>query len=87
LFEWLKRRLTRRTAAEAPGDRRIRLIEDIPSDGYVLAVALMITFFIGLIGLEVAHMLVFQQWNESIFNGVMLVVGTIVGAVYGRNTQ
>jgi hypothetical protein len=59
--------------------------EDVPSDRFVLIVALMIIFFAGLMALEVAHMLVFGAWNEAIFNGVMLIVGTIVGAVWGRS--
>jgi hypothetical protein len=29
-------------------------------------------------------MVVMGSWNEIIFNGIMLIVGTIVGAVWGR---
>jgi len=39
---------------------------------------------VGLVGLEVIHMAFLGTWNEAIFNGLMLVVGTIVGAVWGR---
>jgi hypothetical protein len=59
--------------------------EDVPGDRFVLIVALMIIFFAGLVGLEIVHMVVFGAWNESVFNGVMLIVGTIVGAVWGRS--
>ena len=27
------------------------------------------------------------SWNDVIFNGIMLVVGTIVGAVWGKTAQ
>ncbi len=41
-------------------------------------------FFAGLIALEVIHIVLLGTWNEVVFNGIMLVVGTIVGAVWGR---
>ncbi len=85
MLGWLRRLLTRRTVSEVGASRRVRVAEDVPSDRFVLIVALMIIFFAGLVGLEVAHMLVFGAWNEAIFNGVMLIVGTIVGAVWGRS--
>jgi hypothetical protein len=31
-------------------------------------------------------MLLFGSWNDVIFNGIMLIVGTIVGAVWGRQS-
>ena len=45
----------------------------------------MIIFFAGLLTLEVVHMIFMGSWNDVIFNGIMLVVGTIVGAIWGRN--
>ncbi len=85
MLRWLRRLLTRRTVSEAGASRRVRVAGDVPSDRFVLIVALMIIFFAGLVALEVVHMLVFGSWNEAIFNGVMLIVGTIVGAVWGRS--
>ena len=37
-----------------------------------------------LAALEVIHIVLLGTWNEVVFNGIMLVVGTIVGAVWGR---
>jgi len=82
--DWLRARLTRKRIASIGVDRKVRYVEDVPSDRFVLIVELMIVFFVGLIALEVVHMLVIGAWNEIIFNGIMLVVGTIVGAVWGR---
>ena len=85
MLDWLKEKLTKRLVQAAPEGRRIRVVEDVPSDRFVLLVALMVTFFAGLIGLEVVNMVVFRQWSETVFNGIMLIVGTIVGAVWGRS--
>ena len=80
----LRRALTRRSVASVGPDRRVRYIEEAPSDRFVLIIALMIVFFVGLIALEIVHMLLMGSMNEVIFNGIMLIVGTIVGAVWGR---
>ncbi len=84
LIEWLREKLTRSSVSEAGEARKVRVTEDVPGDRFVLIVALMIIFFAGLVGLAIVHMVVFGAWNESVFNGVMLIVGTIVGAVWGR---
>jgi len=83
--DWLREKLTRRSVSEAGETRKVRVTEDVPSDRFVIIVALMIIFFAGLVGLEIVHMWVFGTWNDSVFNGIMLMVGTIVGAVWGRS--
>lgn len=75
---------TRLVFAEATPERRVRVLEDEPGDRFTLIIALMIVFFVGLVGLEVVHIAFLGAWDEAIFNGLMLVVGTIVGAVWGR---
>jgi hypothetical protein len=67
--------------------RRVRVQEELPSDRFVLIVGLMVLFFVGLVGLEMVHMVWMGAWNDVIFNGIMLVVGTIVGAVWGKSTE
>ncbi len=57
------------------------------SDRFVLIIGLMVLFFVGLVGLELVHMVWMGEWNDVIFNGVMLVVGTIVGAIWGRSAE
>jgi len=81
----LSRGLTRGAVEEAPGvARRVRLLEDEDGDRFVLIVWLMVLFFAGLILLELVHMVWVGSWNDAVFNGIMLVVGTIVGAVWGK---
>jgi len=67
--------------------RKVQLNEQVPSDRFVLIVGLMVLFFVGLVGLEVVHMIWMGSWNDVIFNGIMLVVGTIVGAIWGRSAE
>jgi uncharacterized membrane protein YfcA len=54
-----------------------------PSERFVVSIVLMIVFFVGLVAIEVVHMIVFREWNETIFNGIMLIVGSLIGALFG----
>ncbi len=87
-LEWfrglLRRALTRRRTVEMSPVRKVRIREEAPTDRFVLIIALMVIFFVGLVALEIVHMVLLGTWNEVVFNGIMLVVGTIVGAVWGR---
>jgi hypothetical protein len=82
---WLRRALSRTRLGEAGGSRRLRVSEEVPSDRFVAMLLLMVLFFVGLVGLEMVHMVWMGSWNDAVFNGIMLVVGTIVGAVWGRS--
>ena len=84
MLDWLRTRLTKRRMRPADEARRVRMEEEPPSDRFVLVIALMIVFFAGLVALEVVHMLILGTWSDVVFNGVMLVVGTIVGAIWGQ---
>lgn len=77
----------RRATVDESKARRVRLLEEEPGDRFVLIIWLMVLFFVGLIFLELVHMVWVGTWNDVIFNGVMLVVGTIVGAVWGKMSE
>ncbi len=77
----LRRALTRRRTVEMSPVRKVRIREEAPTDRFVLIIVLMIIVFAGLIALEVIHFVLPGTWNEVVFNGIMLVVGTSVGAV------
>jgi hypothetical protein len=92
VFSWIKRLIRRglmRTTIIEDGSRtrKVRFKEIAPDENFVLIVALMIIFFVGLVFLEVIHMVWMGSWNDAVFNGIMLVVGTIVGAVWGRSSR
>ncbi len=80
--------LTKKTVTESGAEaRRVRLLEEEPGDRFVLIIWLMVLFFVGLIFLELVHMVWVGTWNDVIFNGIMLIVGTIVGAVWGKMSE
>ena len=85
MFEWLRRGLTRRYVEDAEAGRRVRVQEEPPPERFFVVIQLMIIFFVGLLALEVVYMLIFHGWSDVIFNGIMLIVGTIVGAIWGRD--
>ena len=88
MSSWLRKALTKRKIVEDDSAaRRVRVQEEPPSDRFVLIIGLMVLFFVGLVGLEIVHMVWMGSWNDVIFNGVMLVVGTIVGAVWGKSAE
>jgi len=83
----LRAALVRRRTLEVGPVRKVRISEDYPNDRFLVIVALMIVFFVGLSLLEVIHIVLLGSWNEVVFNGIMLIVGTIVGAIWGRQNS
>ena len=80
----LRRALVRRRTLEVGPVRKVRIQEEYPNDRFLIVIALMVVFFVGLSLLEVIHIVFLGSWNEVVFNGIMLIVGTIVGAIWGR---
>ncbi len=86
MLDWLRRMLARRRVIiddEAP--RRVRVIEEEASDSLVYTIALTLLILLALSILEALYLLTFHQWSDSIFNGIMLVIGTVLGALWGRH--
>jgi len=46
------------------------------------SIVLMGIFFVVLVALDVVHMVLLGSCNEIVFNSIILVVGTIVGAIW-----
>ncbi len=84
MYTWIKKALTRRTVTQDNSTtRKVRVQEELPSDRFVLSIWLMILFFAGLVILELVHMLVFKAWNQAIFDGIMLIIGGLIGSLFG----
>ena len=83
----LRRALVRRRTLEVGPVRKVRIQEEYPNDRFLIVIALMVVFFVGLSLLEVIHIVFLGSWNEVVFNGIMLIVGTIVGAIWGRQNS
>ena len=85
MWSWLRSALTKRRVVEDDSAaRRVRVQEELPSDRFVLSIWLMILFFAGLVGLELVHILVFGEWNQAIFDGIMLIIGALLGSLFGH---
>ena len=84
MIEWLRELLTRRSVVSVGEDRRFQMLEEEPTDRFVLIIALMIVFFAGLISLQIVYLIVMKEWNAAVFNGIMLLIGSIVGAIWGQ---
>ena len=85
MLDWLRRALARERPVEEVGVRRVDSVEEkkAPPERFVISIALMIVFFAGLVALEIVHMIFLGEWNDVIFNGIMLVVGSLIGALFG----
>jgi thiosulfate reductase cytochrome b subunit len=55
-----------------------------PSQRLVLGIQFAIVALLCLTGLEIAHMVVVRAFSSEIFAAISLVVGTILGAVFGQ---
>jgi len=80
---WVRKGLVEWHFEPLPLGRRVSLHEEQPTDRFVLSIALMIVFFAGLVALEAIHMFLFGELSDAIFNGIMLIVGGLVGALFG----
>lgn len=83
MLDWLRAAFTRRVVAAVGSDRRVRIGEEAPSEHFVVSIALMIVFFLGLVALEIVHLIVLGEWNDAVFNGLMLIVGGLIGSLFG----
>jgi hypothetical protein len=83
VFNWLKKALTKRRMRPTEDSRRVTIEEEVPSDRFVVIIVLMIVFFAGLIALQIVYLLVMKEWNDLVFNGIMLIVGSLLGSLFG----
>jgi hypothetical protein len=59
-------------------------VELPPSQRLVLGIQFAIIALLCLTGLEIAHIVVVRAFSSEIFAAISLVVGTILGAVFGQ---
>ena len=85
LREWLSERLTkRRVIIESSTGRRVRIVEEPPSRK--LIATFIITFIIIAIlsSAQIAWLIVYHEWNDSLFQGLIAVICVMLGALWGR---
>jgi len=85
LFSWLREKLTRRRIIiDAETGRRVRIIEERPSRRLLYTIILTLIILLVLIATQVAWLIIYREWNESIFQGIIAVLCIILGALWGR---
>jgi len=87
MYIWLRKALTKHRVEPSDKSRRIRIHEEEPSERFVLIIALMIVFFIGLIALQIVHLFIISSWSEEIWILINTMVGTIIGSVWGYSSR
>lgn len=83
LRKWIRKTLTT-VQHQRPGKRRkLEKIEVPPSERLVLGVTLIIVALIGLVALELAHVIFLRSWNSEVFAAITGLIGTISGVFLG----
>jgi hypothetical protein len=59
-------------------------VEIQPSQRLVLGIQFAIVALLCLTGLEIVYMVVVKAFSSEIFAAISLVIGTILGAVFGQ---
>jgi hypothetical protein len=79
----IKRALTRKvTVKDLRG--RPQDIEVPPSQKLVLGIYFAIASLVSLTALEITYIVVLRTFSSEVFAAVSLVIGTILGAVFGQ---
>lgn len=81
---WIKRALTRTLAVKGP--RGERHIEVEPSQHIVYLITFSIYALIGLMALQIFHMIWFESWNSEIFSAISGLIGTVTGIFISQKT-
>ncbi|MFQ5872065.1 MAG: hypothetical protein ACE5IB_07905 [Candidatus Geothermarchaeales archaeon] len=83
MLDWLRKALTRTEIRRVR--RRGKKVEKAvvpPNEGLVYGVGLSILFFVTFSVLQVIHILVFQEWNDTIFNAMTFISGSLISAFF-----
>jgi len=81
----IKKALTRRIAAKDQRNQPIEL-EIPPNQTLLYGVYFALAALITLTTLETTYMLVFHSFNNEILAGIMLIIGTILGAFFTQKS-
>jgi hypothetical protein len=84
MSSWIKKALTRRISVKHPRSKRRWQIEVEPSTGLVYSMYFAITALISLTLLEAMYILVLRSFSTEIFSAITLLIGTILGAFFGK---
>ena len=81
---WIKKALTGTLTVKGP--RGKRQIELAPSERIVYLITFSIYALIGLMALQIFHMIWFGSWNSEIFSAISGLIGTVTGVFISQKT-
>ena len=85
MTSWLRRALTKKVSYKTSrGKQQIIVVE--PDERLVLGLKFAIAMVICLSALEVAHMILMNQWNSEIFAAITGLIGTISGILISQKS-
>ncbi|HDI74208.1 MAG TPA: hypothetical protein ENF57_04315 [Candidatus Korarchaeota archaeon] len=85
MLKWLRGLLTRRRIIVDPSTgRRVRVQEEPPSRRLMATIILTAIIIAVLSSAQVAWLIVYGEWNSSIFQGLIAVLCIMLGALWGR---
>ncbi len=64
--------------------RRHGCIRYKPSDRLVLAVQFSIYLLLGLVAIEITHLVALKSWNSEVFSAITGLAGTVFGVLLER---
>ncbi len=85
MVSWLRRLLTRRRIIVDPSTgRRVRIVEEPPSRRFITVFIVSLIILIVLTAAQVAWLLLYGEWNSSLFSGLIAVLCLTLGQLWGR---
>lgn len=63
--------------------KQTKKVQVAPNKKLVYGCALALVFFVGMVGLQIAHLLILHEWNEGLWAAITGMVGLIVGFFFG----
>ena len=82
---WIKRALTKKLTVKGP--RGTRHIEVEPTKNILYLITFSIYALIGLMALQIFHMIWFRSWNSELFSAISGLIGTVTGIFISQKTE
>lgn len=82
----MRRALTRTVVLPMKGKRGKQTVKVQlpPGEALVWGCVLLLVFFVALVLLQIAHLLIMRAWNDAVWAGLTLLLGVFVGAFFSK---
>ncbi|MCW3981733.1 MAG: hypothetical protein NWE81_01255 [Candidatus Bathyarchaeota archaeon] len=82
--DWIRRRFTKTVYVQKGPGKKLERVEVPPSERFVYLMLFSIAALIIFAVIEALHIIFLRSFNESIFNAINGLVGTITGLIIGK---